>query len=81
MTDPLRRPVSLAGRWSAEALDASIDREDAMRQARPVQPSTSRVPQRCAACQEWSTADGLGFCVKCRGPFRPAALVGLAPVR
>ena len=81
MTDPLRRPVSLAGRWSAEALEASIDREDAMRQARPVRPSTSIIPCRCAACQEWSTADELGRCVKCRGPWPAAAMVGLAPVR
>lgn len=81
MTDPLRRPVSLAGRWSAEALEASIDREDAMRQARPVQPSTSRIPQRCAACREWSTADALGRCEKCRGPYQAAPLVGLATVR
>lgn len=70
-----------AGAWGRELLEASRDREDQLRAARPVVPSSSRIPSRCNACREWSSDDGAGLCVKCRCPWEAASLIGLAPVR
>ena len=76
----LGRRVVQSGAWGHAALERSKDRDDALRAERPYQPSTSRVPSRCTACREWSSADSLGLCRKCRNPFVAAVLVGLARV-
>lgn len=67
------------GTWGREATDASIDRDDALRAARPVVPSTSTSPRRCACCRQWGV--GPDVCRDCGETWTPAPLVGLDPVR
>lgn len=72
-------PVNLAsqfGTWGREAMQASIDRDDAARAARPVEPSTSIVAQRCSTCGHWGMSTTV-FCGNCRVPWEPAPLRGL----
>lgn len=73
---------------SDQKLQASFDREDAIREARRAQPvrrSSSDFAPRCATCGQWPIRDESGLC---RGgdsgyghPYEPSALTGLAVVR
>lgn len=69
------------GSWSVAALEASLDREDAIRASRPVRPSTSQVPHRCTTCREWTAPTPAGRCPVCGDWWEGVELVGLERVR
>ncbi|MBX9857417.1 MAG: DNA repair protein RadA [Gemmatimonadaceae bacterium] len=69
------------GGWGFAAEQAALDREDALRAARPVRPSTSRVPHRCTTCREWTTPTPAGRCPVCGDWWEAAEAVGLPVVR
>ena len=68
------------GTWGRDAVEASIDRDDAAHAAQAARPSTSTVPRRCATCRQWGAGTG-GFCASCGDVWSPLALVGLPPMR
>jgi hypothetical protein len=77
----MRERVMRVSPWSWEEEQRMLDREEAMRLARPVRPSLSVVPKRCTTCREWSSADDRGDCLKCGAPYAAAPLDGLPIVR
>jgi hypothetical protein len=77
---------------SAEYLQRSLDREDAIREARAAEDrargirrrSTSDIAPRCATCGQWPVRDWNGMCRGDGGfghPYTPSEVVGLAVVR
>ena len=77
----MRARRRVTGAWGIAALEASLDREDALRASRPATPSTSRVPHRCATCREWTAPTPAGRCPVCGDWWEAAAAVGLPVVR
>ncbi len=54
--------VTRIGSWSREDVEKTIDREDALRAARPVVPSSSQTLTRCPHCRAWGRLDVCGTC-------------------
>lgn len=50
------------GSWSRDEIERTIDREEALQRARPVEPSTSETLTRCGHCGAWGRLAVCGTC-------------------
>lgn len=76
---PLLGVLTRNAGWNREQIERSFERDAELRAQRPVVPSTSRVPSRCATCRQWAARDALGLCLVCGAPFVAQPLV-MSPV-
>lgn len=67
-----RGSKGLAGPWSEKDIQRSFEKDAALREQRPAQPSTSVTPARCRTCGHWNSREAW-LCADCGLPFVPRA--------